>query len=153
MMKHSAITADIIGRPLFDVSQISALGAERASFTAFIDLAPLIRTLVQLKQDIYPHYGAKLFCDPAWEILLQVTLAHAEQRRITVSTICDSVNAPSTTVGRWLKQMTDANLLVRRASPLDARVKYVELSPPAAARMSNYLRQAARRLAVLSPRN
>lgn len=96
------------------------------------------KKLISERRKRYSYFSADLFADPAWDILLVVTLAEARQQRLTVSRICERVDAPTTTTLRWLNKLTDEGLLVRREDVLDRRRKYIELSPVASSLMTDY---------------
>lgn len=86
----------------------------------------------------YVLFGQHLFADPAWDILLVLTIAGCRQRRMTVSKLCDEVDAPMTTALRWIANMTDEGLLVRLEDRTDKRRKFLELSPDAMRKMAQY---------------
>jgi len=50
---------------------------------------------------------------------------------------------PPTTALRWIKTMTDAALLERKADPADGRRIFIDLSDKAATAMEAYLARAA----------
>src|SRR5688500_5263181 len=52
----------------------------------------------------------RLFADPAWEILLALTLAHARQHRLDITKLCQRVDVPPTTVLRWINAMIEEGL-------------------------------------------
>lgn len=90
---------------------------------------PLLSKIIKARAARAQHLPAELFADPAWDCLLRVALAEAQQRRITIMGLCSAIDAPATTVSRWLRHLARRGLLTRRDAPTDARVKYIELSP------------------------
>lgn len=86
----------------------------------------------------YDHFDKRLFADPAWDILLAMTVAECRQQRVTISQLCGRIDAPMTTALRWITSMTDAGLLVRRDDLTDKRRKFIELSPQALSEMIRY---------------
>lgn len=102
------------------------------------DLERAVKRLIDERRDRGAHFAASLFSDPAWDILLVLTLAQSRYRRLTISNLCDAVDAPMTTALRWIGALTDKGLLVRRNDATDKRRKFVELSSEAFAAMAAY---------------
>jgi hypothetical protein len=76
-----------------------------------------------------------LFADPAWDMLLDLTAAALEGRRVSVSSLCIAAAVPTTTALRWIKLMVDRGHFERSSDPADARRAFIRLSPPTAAAM------------------
>lgn len=55
-----------------------------------------------------------LFADPAWDILLDLTLARLDGRQTPVSSLCIAAAVPTTTALRWIKTLLDRGLIERR---------------------------------------
>lgn len=96
--------------------------------------------LLQSRRRRVQFFPEALFADPAWDILLELSLAELQQRRVSISSLCFSAAVPQTTALRWIKSMTSDGLLVRRDDPLDARRTFVELAPSTSQKMLGYLR-------------
>jgi DNA-binding MarR family transcriptional regulator len=107
------------------------------------DLETIVLAIMAERRERYVLFGRHLFADPAWDILLFLTLADLRQRRMTVSQLCDGIDAPMTTALRWIANMTDQGLLVRRDDQTDKRRKFIELSPDALGKMTHYCSTAA----------
>lgn len=86
-------------------------------------------------------FGAALFGEPAWEILLMLFVAHQEGRYVTVSNLCHEAAAPATTVHRWLLVLTAEGLVVRIGDVHDRRRSYVYLSAVSVQKMRALLRE------------
>jgi DNA-binding MarR family transcriptional regulator len=84
------------------------------------------------------HFPSQLLGDPAWDVVLLLALAGSREHRLSVSTICCSVDAPATTVLRCITNLTEQGILIRRPDPLDKRRKYIELSRESYARVRAY---------------
>lgn len=69
-----------------------------------------------------------LFADPAWDILLDLTLARLEGRLTPVSSLCIAAAVPTTTALRWIKTLLDRGLIERRPDPDDRRRHYIHAS-------------------------
>ena len=89
-------------------------------------------------------FKAELFADPAWDMLLDLLQAEIAQLRVPVSSLCIAAAVPATTALRWLKNMTDRGLFVRRADPHDGRRVFVELSREASVAMRRYFAEAGK---------
>ena len=82
--------------------------------------------------------GTDLFADPAWDILLDLTAARVEHRRVSVTSLCIAAGVPPTTALRWIGQMIDSGLLVREQDDQDRRRAFIDLSEEGAAAMARY---------------
>jgi DNA-binding MarR family transcriptional regulator len=90
--------------------------------------------------------GEDCFTGPAWGILLHLFDAHLQQVRDTVGSLKAATETPTTTVLRWLERLEAEALIVSRDDPLDARRRYVELTPAAVELMTKYFKGAATHL-------
>ena len=79
-----------------------------------------------------------LFADPAWDILLDLTAARAEGRRVSVTSLCIASGVPPTTALRWISLMTDQGLLRREEDMVDRRRAYIGLTDDAVEAMAKY---------------
>lgn len=80
-----------------------------------------------------------LFADPAWDMMLDLFHAELLHRRVAISSVCAAAAVPATTALRWLNNMVEKGVCIRRADPLDGRRVYVELSPSASQGMRQYM--------------
>ena len=87
------------------------------------------------RKELFP---ADLFADPAWDILLNLYASHIEQRRETITGIIALAGVPPTTGMRWVHKLVEDDLLILRDDPLDARRKFVQLTPRALTGMETY---------------
>ncbi|WP_152414602.1 hypothetical protein [Blastomonas sp. AAP53] len=90
-----------------------------------------IRHLISMRRLRDRFFNADLFADPAWDILLDLSASRLEGRSVSVSSLCIAASVPPTTALRWIRMMTDQNLLVRRADAADARRMFVDISDAA----------------------
>lgn len=91
--------------------------------------AEQVRALLRARRLRDQMLAHDLFADPAWDILLDLTAAHLEGSKVSVSSLCIAAAVPPTTALRWIQQLTDRGLLVRRADPQDGRRIFITLSP------------------------
>lgn len=69
-----------------------------------------------------------LFQDPAWDILLDLYMAHAEGKCISVKSAGLACPVPATTALRWLWALENAKLVERMPDKHDKRRSFVTLS-------------------------
>lgn len=72
--------------------------------------------------------GLNLFGEPAWDILLELVLAQASQKRMSVNEASIASAVPATTALRHINLLNAAGLLVTSSDPLDRRRRWLELS-------------------------
>jgi hypothetical protein len=98
----------------------------------------LVKAIIRHRTMRGEFFDAGMFADPAWDILLDLTAARAEHRRVSVTSLCIAANVPATTALRWISQMVEANILVRVEDESDKRRAFIELSDKAADAMARY---------------
>lgn len=92
--------------------------------------AAQVRALLRARRMRDPLFPPDLFADPAWDIMLDLLAAHLEGRFVSVSSLCIAAAVPPTTALRWIRQLTDRELLERREDPEDGRRIFIVLSEP-----------------------
>ena len=97
-----------------------------------------VRTAIRARSKRTDFFNARLFSDPAWDILLELYLSELLQQRVSVSALGGSGGVPPTTVLRWLEILRTNGLIERTSDPLDARRVFVTLSPEASRAMHDY---------------
>ncbi len=90
------------------------------------------------RRRLYGLFGRRLFCDPSWDILLELFVSTLEGRKVTVSTACMAACAPTTTALRHIAYLVQEGLVIRRPHPADARSTYLELTGTAVAKLTQY---------------
>jgi len=98
----------------------------------------LIRRIIHHRQMRARFFDGALFADPAWDILLDLTAARAEHRRVAVTSLCIASGVPPTTALRWIGQMIEAGLLEKVEDETDRRRAFVALTDKAADAMARY---------------
>lgn len=109
----------------------------------------LIQRIIRQRRLRARYFEAELFADPAWDILLDLTAARAEHRRVSVTSLCIAAAVPATTALRWIQQMTAMGILVRRSDPEDKRRAFIELSDSVADAMARYFDELGKDAAKL----
>lgn len=85
----------------------------------------------------------ELFGEPAWDILLDLFVAHVSGQLVSTSNACISSTAPATTGLRYLKALEDKKLIERVRHQSDGRVVYVSLTQNAVTQMIHLLSRYA----------
>mgnify|MGYP002129179971 FL=1 len=98
----------------------------------------LIRRIIRQRQSRARFFRADLFADPAWDMLLDLTAATAEHRRISVTSLCLASGVPPTTALRWIGQMEEAGLVERQEDSTDRRRAFVVLKDSAITQIARY---------------
>jgi hypothetical protein len=80
----------------------------------------------------------ELFGEPAWDILLDLYIAYAEGKPVSVSSACIGSAAPPTTGLRWLGVLADEGLVLRENDPEDNRRVLVRLTPRGISAMERF---------------
>ncbi|MFV0645886.1 MAG: MarR family transcriptional regulator [Sphingomonadaceae bacterium] len=127
------------------VSLRDSLRREVSNAPAFPSV-DLVRRIIRLRQLRGRFFDSQQFADPAWDILLDLTAARAERKRVSVTSLCIASGVPPTTALRWIVQMTDADILERAEDPADKRRAFIRLSDKSADSMAHYfaeVKQAA----------
>lgn len=79
-----------------------------------------------------------LFGEPAWDIMLDLFVAHGEGKTVSVSSACIGSASPATTGLRWLGVLADEGLVVRENDPEDHRRVMVRLTSTGQAAMERF---------------
>jgi hypothetical protein len=98
----------------------------------------LVRQIIANRQRRMRFFDANLFADPAWDMLLDLTAAHGEGQKVSVTSLCIAAGVPATTALRWLTQMVETGVLQRVADPADKRRAFIALSDSAKAGMAGF---------------
>lgn len=88
-----------------------------------------VEKLLALRRKRDHFFGASLFADPAWDILLELYAAELGQRRITVGSLGVGAAVPATTALRWMKVLETKGMICRAADHRDGRRVFVALTP------------------------
>jgi DNA-binding MarR family transcriptional regulator len=85
-------------------------------------------------------FDGSLLSEPGWDILLELFIAHADQKRLNISAVGAACGIPSTTTLRWLNLLMQLGFAERSDDPLDARRAFVNITAEGAITMMNYIR-------------
>ncbi|NOW47637.1 DNA-binding response OmpR family regulator [Novosphingobium sp. SG751A] len=98
----------------------------------------MVRRIIRQRQMRARFFDGDLFADPAWDMLLDLTAAHVEKAKVSVTSLCIASSVPPTTALRWIGQMTEAGLLKRIEDESDRRRAFITLTDKAADAMAGY---------------
>ena len=112
-------------------------------------LGKLAREEHELRRSRQCFLDDDLFCEPAWDILLDLFASAIEGRRISVTSSCIASGVPRSTAMRYLTELEERGLVRRSGSERDGRVNYLSLTPFGSAK----LRQALRHYAAMRLRH
>ena len=98
----------------------------------------VVRRMIAGRQARAKFFDADLFADPAWDMLLDLTAAHAEHQRVSVTSLCIASGVPATTALRWIKQLVDSGVFERISDPSDGRRAFIALSERSQEAMARY---------------
>jgi DNA-binding transcriptional ArsR family regulator len=98
----------------------------------------LLRRIIRHRQLRARFFEGDLFADPAWDMLLDLTAARAEHKRVSVTSLCIASGVPPTTALRWISQLTEAGLVQRIEDDTDRRRAFIALTDRSADGMARY---------------
>ncbi len=98
-----------------------------------------VRRAIRARRLRDQFFGATLFEDPGWDMLLDLYAAQLERGRVSVSSLCIAAAVAPTTALRWIARMTDTGLFERRPDLLDRRRAFMVLSDRASEAMRGYI--------------
>lgn len=130
-------STDVAAAPGGDLALGEPSTATRATRPALPD-PRLVRRIIRHRQLRSRYFDTQLFADPAWDMLLDLTAARAEHRRVSVTSLCIASGVPPTTALRWIGQMVEQGLFVRVGDDSDRRRAFIELGERSADSMARY---------------
>lgn len=101
-----------------------------------------IRAILRLRRQREALFGAELFADPAWDMILDLAAARIEGVDVAISSLCIAAAVPPTTALRWIRTLTELHIFERRSDVRDGRRIFVALTDDAAARVIAFLGRA-----------
>lgn len=66
-------------------------------------------------------FGEDLFTDPAWDILLELFVAHLAEREVALAELARAIDVPLSTTSRWLTALREKGLVISDDSAGRAR--------------------------------
>jgi DNA-binding MarR family transcriptional regulator len=90
-------------------------------------------------RDTFFGRNADLFSEPAWDILLDLFIAHERGIRVSVGSACIGACVSQSTGLRWIATLEHRGLVKRESDALDGRRTFVSLTPEARVALVSYL--------------
>lgn len=107
--------------------------------------AKVVRSIIKARAVRREFFGAQLFADPAWDMLLELYALTCEGRRVSISKLSLAAGVPGTTALRWMEKLEAECLVVRTDDPLDARRVWITLSKSGHSAMEAFVNALAGR--------
>ncbi len=82
--------------------------------------------------------GAKLFCDPAWDILIDLLDAGMKGKSVSITGACGASGVPATTALRYIRLLEQQNLIEREVDEDDGRRIFLLITTRGWAEMKAY---------------
>lgn len=98
----------------------------------------LVRNIIRQRQLRARFFDGDIFADPAWDMLLDLTAARAEHKRVSVTSLCIASAVPPTTALRWISQLVEMGLFERIEDDADRRRAFIKISDKAAGAMARF---------------
>jgi predicted transcriptional regulator len=98
----------------------------------------LVRQIIRHRQLRARFFDGSFFADPAWDMLLDLTAARAEKKRIQVTSLCIASGVPPTTALRWINVLVNSGLVERLDDDQDHRRSFISLTEKGANQMAEY---------------
>lgn len=89
-----------------------------------------------------------LFGEPAWDLLLDLFIAEAEAKQLSVTAACIGAAVPTSTALRWIVILENRGLVRRENDPSDARRVFLYLTDDGKRRLTSYFMQLQREAAA-----
>ena len=122
----------------------------RVCLPEVLESAAIARSIMRARADRRSFFEHSMFSEPAWDILLELFVEYAAQRRIQTSAIGASASIPLTTTLRWLNILSANGLIERTNDRCDGRRVFVGMSEQGASAMVQYIRSLEESRLILS---
>lgn len=86
------------------------------------------------------RFGADIFADPAWDILLDLYIHNSRNQDVSVTSVCAASMVPITTALRYITLLSDRGMIERSKNPKDGRSYLLRLSSDAVQLLEEVLR-------------
>jgi len=100
------------------------------------------RRLLENRRRRIAIFGAQMFAEPAWDMLLLLFLS-GRGRRQTQSSLCELSGASRSTAMRWIEFLAGRGLVRREDHPTDKRHNFVSLTEKGRHLLDLYLSETA----------
>ena len=114
-------------------------GAKPSTSPSTLQLIKLVKRIRAARNARADFFDANLFGEPAWDMLLALYQASAEQYRLKITDLINESSAKDTTALRWINRFEELGLATRKANPFDSRSHFIELNESTFVRLTAYL--------------
>jgi CheY-like chemotaxis protein/DNA-binding MarR family transcriptional regulator len=98
----------------------------------------LVRRVIKARALRSRMFDASLFSDPAWDMLLDLMLAHLSGKQVYVTSLCIAAGVPIATAFRRIEDLAAKGLVTKTRDSKDTRRVFVELTEAGLQKMANY---------------
>jgi hypothetical protein len=98
-------------------------GVGRRPQAAISAEARLAAEILRARRQRERVFGANLFADPAWDMMLELFVQEDRGNTVHVSSLCMASAVPTTTALRWIGTLTEAKLIERRPTGSNRKVE------------------------------
>ena len=100
--------------------------------------AKLVRRILRARAVRDDFLSPRLFSEPAWDMLLELYVAHLLQRRLSVTDVCEASRVSYTTALRWINVLAAEEFVCRKKDPLDGRRMFIDLTSSGSEALQHY---------------
>jgi DNA-binding transcriptional ArsR family regulator len=108
------------------------------------DAGELARSLRRWRRDREVYFGAGLFGEPGWDLLLDLYIARCEGKTRSTKSADIGATLARPRVLRWLTKLEEAKLVVRRQAHDNDQLTLIALTDEAFERMTEHLERLSR---------
>lgn len=129
----TAFDNELVNSPALFVKDLVAASLEPA----------FIKQIIRNRRLRNDFFEGEIFADPAWDMLLDLSVAALEGAKVSISSLCIAAAVPATTALRWIGLMVESGLFERKEDKDDKRRVFIELSHKSERAMAEYFAQIA----------
>ncbi|MCW1381530.1 MarR family winged helix-turn-helix transcriptional regulator [Novosphingobium sp. KCTC 2891] len=89
------------------------------------------------------YFSDELFKDPAWDLLLELYISHAQGRSVRITSACRAASNSTSTGLRWISILEVKGLIEREPDTTDGRASFIRLTQHGLDAMTQYLTDVA----------
>jgi predicted transcriptional regulator len=120
---------------------------ERGGDLSNRSLLALARMIYKARRGRAEFFGADLFADPAWDILLELFIAELCGKRTSTTRLCIAAAVPPTTALRYATHLESLGLVSRASCDTDARILLRSITPKGFRLMRDYFHKYCAQMA------
>lgn len=121
-------------------AQIESLVVQESPDGSIVRDPAAVRRILKARQRRSEYFGADLFGEPAWDIILELFAAELEDRRISVTSLCIASGVAPTTALRWIQKLEQEGFVFRESDKYDGRRHWMKLTSEGGQLIRRYFR-------------